>query len=156
MHPSASSLLPAVLPGSVFHKKPPTPHQSLVASLLVEGWNPPRNWRPLIREEMLIRISDPLDRDDLIEALGEFRGTPDAWRIVEEGEPEGWGQSVMVLEVAEVEVTYRLPKEKLLHYNDLWWSFDGSDEAHLRVWIINRFGHRQALIDTVPLYYSNR
>jgi len=83
--------------------------------------------------------------EEIAHSLTTIRVLPDAWRFKAEGTKEGWGQDMLVLELVEVEDTSFLTPNKMARYGRLWFAFDESLYWHLRIWIVDRYGHPSEL-----------
>ncbi len=130
-----------------------TRHNELIAELVAEGWLPAAGWKAAFRRKVLEEPfcgEDGTDGLELSWIFSDARFMPDAYRLIVEGPSEGWGHPVLVLEFAEVVVTNQLPDWKVGLYQDLWWCCDGSGYTHMRLLVVNRYGHRQQVLDLDP------
>lgn len=116
-----------------------TPHRRIVESLTLSGWQ-----KTGMRVGFLTVAKRFLEKHapDFIGELEETDGSlrrlgvvPDAWRAVME--TEAWGHPVLVLELAEADVTNSISGAKRKAYNDLWWEIDATENFHVRVLVFS-------------------
>ena len=120
-------------------------HDRLLAIASDHGWRT-GPWKAAFRQ-MLRDDEWSADADEVLEVLGIIRSIPDAWRIRVEGEEQGWGYDVLILELLEVEVTHPVSRLKLAAYEKLWWAMDATSLYHLRVYRMDRYGNVLPLLD---------
>lgn len=128
-------------------------HKHLVADLCRDGWTEATGWKEAVKNAVLAQPycgEDGLDGLELSRVFSVAPVHPDAYRIKYEHEAEGWLDPVVVIELAEVVVTYDLTKRKLQEYEHLWWDCDGSGHVHLRLYTVNREGDIRCLVDIDP------
>jgi hypothetical protein len=82
---------------------------------------------------------------ETMEMVYHFPLNPDAWRLGVD--TEIYGNPVLLVETLEIEVTSPISEAKHDAYDRLWWAFDGTETAHFRAWISNRFG----VVSQLPL-----
>lgn len=129
-------------------------HEALIDRLCGNGWSRGKGWKDAFKKKVSeepFRGEDGMDAEDLCSAFRRLRLCPDAYRLVVEGEAEGWGYPVLILEVAEIVVHHDVPPGKLDAYEDLWWAFDASEHAHFRLHIMNRYGELRCVLDEHPV-----
>lgn len=120
-------------------------HKHLIEEELKNGWRTGK-WRvpflQMLDADPWKRASDPF----LVSHINKFSFIPDLWRITVEGEKNGWGHDVLVVEFLEVEVTSPVTPEKCKAYQGLYWTFDGTEAFHLRVFRKDRWGYILPLV----------